>query len=66
MDKAINHQVILARRPEGAPCEDAGRRDNNVILSRGIRKQGFVLPHYQDQMLRGENDGKQLVRLTSV
>ncbi len=79
--------------------QDVGRRDNNVILSKRIRKQGFVLFDHADRMieallaladllkqgklnakedvmqgieqvpaaffrmLRGENDGKQLVRL---
>jgi NADPH-dependent curcumin reductase CurA len=79
--------------------KDVGRRDNNVILSKRIRKQGFVLLDHYDRlieallalsellkqgklkvkedvmqgieevptaffrMLRGENDGKQLVRL---
>jgi NADPH-dependent curcumin reductase CurA len=78
---------------------DVGRRDNNVILSRRIRKEGFVLLDHYDRlieallaladllkqgklvakedilqgieqvpeaffrMLRGENEGKQLVRL---
>jgi NADPH-dependent curcumin reductase CurA len=78
---------------------DVGRRDNNVILSKRIRKQGFVLLDHRERMieallglaelikqgrlqvkedvlqgidqvpaaffrmLRGENDGKQLVRL---
>jgi NADPH-dependent curcumin reductase CurA len=79
--------------------DDVGRRDNNVILSKRIRKQGFVVLDHFDRlieallalaellkegkltvkedvlqgieevptaffrMLRGENEGKQLVRL---
>ncbi len=79
--------------------EDVGRRDNNVILAKRIRKQGWVLLDHLDRMieamlalielakadkvtvkedimhgieavpaaffrmLRGENDGKQLVQL---
>jgi NADPH-dependent curcumin reductase CurA len=81
--------------------QDVGRRDNNVILSKRIRKQGFVLLDHADRMieallalaellrqgklkaredilegidqvpvaffrmLRGENEGKQLVRLVA-
>jgi len=81
--------------------DDVGRRDNNVILSRRIRKQGFVIfDHYHrmreatlalgalmkegrlrakedvmdgidsvpaafTRMLRGESNGKQLVRLVN-
>ncbi len=82
--------------------QDTGRRDNNVILSKRIRKEGWVLLDHRDRMLealvaladlikagklqvkedvmegiesapaaffrmlRGENDGKQLVKLFNV
>lgn len=52
---STNRQILFTRR-----------RDNNVILSKRIRKQGFVMFDHQDHMLRGENEGKQLVRLVTV
>ncbi len=96
---AVVGRAALSHLPDTR--QDVGRRDNNVILSRRIRKQGFVLTDHHDRMpeamlslgglvhegklsvkvdvmqgieqvpaaflrmLRGENNGKQLVRLTS-
>ncbi|MEO0438539.1 MAG: NADP-dependent oxidoreductase [Pseudomonadota bacterium] len=45
---------------------DVGRRDNNVILSRRIRKQGFVLSDHLASMPEAVNDLASLIQAGSI
>jgi len=60
----VNHQVIFQRRPDGVPTQDIFSFAESPLPQPGPNEIEQV-PAAFFRMLRGENDGKQLVRLVN-